>query len=111
MTTAPQSVPLDRQAWQQEAVGIRSRARTVAGERWAIVEYAADARREEWCTEGHRGLVVDGRIRYEFDDGTPPLDVAEGQAFLLPHGQAHRGTNLADGPTRLFLIDGPTESS
>ena len=108
MTTGPQSVPLDEQAWEIEATGIRSQSRSVAGHRWAIVEYAARARREEWCTEGHRGLVIDGRIRYEFDDGTLPLDAAEGQAFLLPHGQGHRGTNLANGPTRLFLIDGPT---
>ena len=111
MTMAPQSVPLDQQAWEAEAPGIRSRARTVAGERWAIVEYAVGARRDEWCTEGHRGLVVDGRIRYEFDDGTPPLEAAGGQAFLLPPGQGHRGTNLADGPTRLFLIDDPAETS
>ena len=111
MRITPQSVPLDQQAWEAEAAGIRSRARTVAGDRWAIVEYAPGAHREEWCSEGHRGLVIDGRIRYEFDDGTPALEAARGQAFLLPQGQGHRGTNLADGPTRLFLIDGPTEPS
>ena len=108
MTTEPQAVPLDQRAWETEAAGIRSRAQSVAGNRWAIVEYARGARREAWCTEGHRGLVIDGHIRYEFNDATPPLIVAQGQAFLLPHGQGHRGTNLADRPTRLFLIDGPT---
>jgi quercetin dioxygenase-like cupin family protein len=104
----PRTVPLDQQAWEVEAAGIRSRARDVAGNRWAIVEYARGARRDEWCTDGHRGLVLDGHIRYDFDDGTPPLEAAGGQAFLLPQDQGHRGTNVADGPTRLFLIDGPT---
>ena len=77
------------------------------GSRWALVEYAPGARREEWCTEGHRGFVVDGAISYEFDDGHPRIEARAGQAFLLPGGQGHRGTNLADGPTRLFLIDDP----
>ncbi len=113
MTTEaePQTVPLDQQPWTKEAAGIRSRARDVAGDRWGIVEYAPGARRDEWCTDGHRGFVIDGHIRYEFDDGTPPLEAATGQAFVLPHDQRHRGTNVADGPTRLFLIDGPTSTA
>jgi hypothetical protein len=67
------------------------------------------ARREEWCEEGHRGYVVEGEIEYEFDDGREPLRASEGEAFLLPPATpgsgAHRGRNLAPGPTRLFLID------
>ncbi len=105
--THPRSIPLDAGAWDDEAPGIRSRAADVDGARWAVGEYAPGARRDEWCTEGHRGFVLAGAIRYEFDDGTPPIEASSGQAFLLPDGQGHRGTNLADGETRLFLIDGP----
>jgi uncharacterized cupin superfamily protein len=69
----------------------------------------AGASRAEWCEEGHRGYVLAGEIEYEFDDGREPLRAGEGDAFLLPHAPlgagAHRGRNLAPGPTRLFLID------
>jgi quercetin dioxygenase-like cupin family protein len=105
--TDPRSIPLDRGAWEDEAPGIRSRAADVDGARWAEVAYAEGARRDEWCTDGHRGFVLAGAIRYDFDDGTAPIEAAAGQAFLLPDGQGHRGTNLAAGETRLFLIDGP----
>jgi quercetin dioxygenase-like cupin family protein len=105
--TDPRAIPLDAGDWEEEAPGIRSRAADVDGARWAEVAYAAGARRAEWCTEGHKGFVLAGAIRYEFDDGTAPIEAAAGQAFLLPDGQGHRGTNLADGETRLFLIDGP----
>jgi quercetin dioxygenase-like cupin family protein len=101
------TVALDDRPWDDEAPGIRSRSEGVQGSRWALVEYAPGARREEWCTEGHRGFVVDGAISYEFDDGHPRIEARAGQAFLLPGGQGHRGTNLAEGPTRLFLIDDP----
>ena len=110
MTPEPRSIPLDATAWAPEAPGIRSRAATVAevagSARWAVVEYAEGAAREEWCTEGHRGYVLAGAMRYDFDDGTAPIEAREGQAFLLPAGQAHRGTNLAAGETRMFLVDG-----
>jgi hypothetical protein len=52
--------------------------------------------------------VVHGEIEYEFDDGHAPLRAATGEAFRLPGGQGQRGRNLADGSTRLFLIDDPS---
>jgi len=103
------NVPFSEMGWIDDAPGIRARETEVEGARWAIVRYGEGARREEWCEEGHRGYVVEGEIEYEFADGRGPLRASEGEAFLLPPaslgGGAHRGRNLAPGPTRLFLID------
>jgi quercetin dioxygenase-like cupin family protein len=101
----PRALRFGDMAWEDDVPGIRDRAATVDGARWAVVEYAAGAAREEWCEDGHRGLVLDGAIEYEFDDGREKLVARSGQAFLLPSGIAHRGRNLADGPTQMFLID------
>lgn len=107
--TEPQEIPFPKVPWSEDAPGIRAREAEVGGARWAIVEYEADVRREEWCEEGHRGFVLRGGIRYEFDDGREPLTAREGEAFLLPSARlgagAHRGHNITAGPTRLFLID------
>ena len=107
-----QRVPFDELPWTDEAPGIRARETDVGGARWATVEYETGVGREEWCEEGHRGYVLKGEIEYEFDDGSAPFRTREGEAFLLPPaplgGGAHRGRNLAPGPTRLFLIDDRT---
>ncbi len=104
------SVPFGSLAWTADAPGIRAREAEVEGTRWALVEYAQGASREDWCEEGHMGYVVAGAIEYEFDDGHVPLRASEGEAFLLPPASlgdgAHRGRNTANGLTRLFLIDG-----
>ena len=103
------NVAFGEMEWSDDAPGIQTREAEVEGARWAIVRYGEAARREEWCEEGHRGFVVEGEIEYEFDDGRKPLRASEGEAFLLPpatrRAGAHRGCNLAPGPTRLFLID------
>jgi hypothetical protein len=70
-------------AWEDEAPGIRARPEQAAGSRWAIVEYGPGAARPEWCTDGHRGYVLEGALEYEFDDGSPPLALREGQGFVL----------------------------
>ena len=75
--------------------------------RRAIVAYEPGAAREEWCTDGHRGYVVEGQIVYEFDDGSEPLSLAGGQGFYLAAGTRHRGSNPGGSTTRLFLIDDP----
>lgn len=106
--TDPQAIRFDTLAWEDDVPGIRDRATTVDGARWAIVEYAPGGLREEWCPDGHRGYVLQGAIEYEFQDGRAPLSAAAGDAFLLPGGVAHRGRNTAEGATRMFLIDDPT---
>jgi quercetin dioxygenase-like cupin family protein len=110
----PRKIPFTELDWEYDALGIRAREASVGGKRWAVVEYEPGARREEWCEDGHRGFVIRGEIQYEFDDGREPLRAGEGEAFYLPVAQrgagAHRGSNLAAGPTRLFLVDEPFEA-
>jgi quercetin dioxygenase-like cupin family protein len=91
--------------WADDQEGIRSRAAQALGSRWAIVEYGPHAARDQWCTDGHCGYVVAGRIEYEFDDGAEPLSVGEGDGFFLAAGTGHRGRNPGATVTRLFLID------
>lgn len=93
--------------WADDVPGIRDRASVIDGRRWAVVEYAANARRLEWCLDGHVGFVLVGALEYEFEDGGDPLTLREEDAFCLSTGRAHRGRNLAEGPTRIFLIDDP----
>ena len=101
------SMGFDGIPWVDDVPGIRAHEVHVDGRRWAVVEYAPDAWRREWRTDGHLGFVLRGSIEYEFGDGGAPLTVVEGDAFTLSTGRPHRGTNCAAGPSRLFLIDDP----
>jgi quercetin dioxygenase-like cupin family protein len=100
-------IPFGEIDWVEDVPGIRACERHVDGRRWAMVEYAQGARREQWCRDGHLGFVLEGAIRYEFEDGGEALTANEGDAFSLSTGRAHRGRNLAQTATRLFLIDDP----
>lgn len=101
------AISLAAAEWQDDVPGIRAKEEVVSGRRWALVAYEPDARREEFCLDGHWGYVLEGALEYEFDDGGPPLRVEQGAGFALKTGRGHRGRNLAQAETRLFLIDDP----
>jgi hypothetical protein len=73
--------------WEDDVPGIRARETMVDARRWAIVAYDPGARREEWYRDGHWGLVLDGAVEYEFDDGGERLGASEGETFF-PYGRA-----------------------
>jgi quercetin dioxygenase-like cupin family protein len=103
--TAGGKLDFDSIDWADDQADIHSRAAPALGQRWAIVEYEPSAARQEWCTDGHRGYVLEGQIEYEFDDGSAPLAVRQSQGFFLTAGTGHRGRNPGTTTTRLFLID------
>jgi len=84
---------------------VRDIEQVIDGVRWALVEYAPRAGRTEWCDSPHSGYMLNGELQYEFEDGSPELRVAGGQAFRLPAAPAHRGRNHGSQPARLFIID------
>jgi quercetin dioxygenase-like cupin family protein len=97
-------VPFDAEQWLDEAAGVRALVRDVDGTRWAVVEYAPEAGRPEWCAVGHRGYVISGEIEYSFESGGS-VTVRAGQGFVLPGGENHRGRNRGGETARVLVID------
>lgn len=109
MAAHPHVIEFPGLSWTNDVPDIRERAMLVSGHRWAIVEYAVGAQREEWCPVGHAGFVIAGEIEYTFADGGDPLRAQSGCGFFLPRNLAHRGRNCAEETTVLFLIDDPED--
>lgn len=101
---SPEVVSFDGAAAEHDP-DVRDVERVIDGVRWALVEYAPRAGRREWCDSPHSGYVLGGELQYEFEDGSPEMTVAAGQAFRLPAAPAHRGRNRGSTPVRLFIID------
>ena len=101
---SPRVVSFDGAAAEHD-LDVRDIEQVVDGVRWALVEYAPSTGRTEWCDSPHSGYVLNGELQYEFEDGSPEMRVAAGQAFRLPAAPAHRGRNHGSEPARLFIID------
>ncbi|MDD5542783.1 MAG: cupin domain-containing protein [Acidobacteriia bacterium] len=89
--------------WNETSPGITQKGFESDGSRFRLVQYAVDAKHEEWCARGHIGLVLDGEI--EFETPEEKLRIKSGEAFEIPEGTPHRAKNVASVPSRFFLAD------
>lgn len=101
----PLAIPLAVLQAESHDPGVTDRALLVDGVRWALVDYGPGCARADWCDTPHCGYVVSGAIRYDFEDGRPPLAAERGSAFVLTAFPRHRGSNPGAQPASLFLID------
>jgi quercetin dioxygenase-like cupin family protein len=93
----------EAQSWVETSPGICQKGCESGGHRFRLVEYATDARHEEWCARGHLGYVLEGVIEFETPD--QKFLVKAGEAFHVPEGDPHRARNAAATPSRFFLAD------
>lgn len=59
----------------------------------------------EWCTTGHSVFVLEGRLRYDFDDHS--VEAGPGDMLHIPAGAAHRHkpSVVGEGPVRYVLTE------
>ena len=61
----------------------------------------------DWCETGHSIFILEGRIRYRFDDHT--VEAGPGDMLHIPSGRAHRHkpSVVGDAPVRYVLTEFP----
>ncbi len=84
-------------AWESPAQGVRHK-----------ISVKDNFVETEWCTRGHAGYVVAGRISIDFDGRK--IEFTAGDGLLIPAGKANRHkAGVAKGETALlFLIEEPS---
>ena len=103
--TEPRRIDFSAVAPVSHDAGVSDNEADVSGTRWARVEYAPGAGRDEWCDTPHAGVVLSGELTYSFEDGREPLVLGAGDGFALPEAPRPRGRNDGTEPARLFIID------
>jgi hypothetical protein len=90
--------------WTALAEGITAQVVVQGGRQVRVVEFAVGFREMTWCSRGHTGYVLSGRLELEFADGTEV--VSAGDILLINAGEADKHcARVIEGPVRLFLVE------
>ena len=92
------------QEWEAPAPGVRMKAHRGPGVQLRLVEFSTGFVEADWCTRGHVGYVLDGRMEVDFD-GT--LEVFQaGDGLVIPASDAHRHkAKILTDTVSLFLVE------
>jgi len=85
-------------------VGVRQKVVTHSGKRVRLVEYTKSMP-AHWCSKGHYGYILSGRLEIEFVNGTDLFEEKDG--VFIPDGNEyrHRARVLSDVARVVFVED------
>jgi len=95
-------VDFERFPWVDCGPGVRHKIHRWGTQLLRLVEYGSDMP-PHWCERGHVGTILSGRFEIEFADST--IVFAEGDAVVIPSGDAHRhrARTLTDKVVAVFV--------
>jgi len=101
---ATYKVDFESMAWESPMGGVRHRVLKGDSRVLRLVEYQHDMQ-PHWCSKGHIGYIIVGRMEIEFTGGKEIFEGGDG--VFIPPGDAHkhRARVLTDMVKAVFVED------
>ena len=92
--------------WETPAIGVRSKAYEQGGKKLRLVEFSKEFIESDWCTKGHNGYILEGRMEIDFDGKL--IVFGPGDGVFIPAGREHKhkGRVLTDKVKVILVEDG-----
>ena len=74
--------------WDAPAAGVRCKVHEQSGRRLRLAEFTREFEEHQWCTKGHIGYVLQGRMQIDFDGRV--ITLGEGDGLFIPPGESHK---------------------
>ena len=88
--------------WDTPAVGVRFKAHERDGRKLRLAEFTKEFIEADWCTKGHIGYVLDGRMEVDFDGKV--IMFGPGDGLFIPAGDKHKAKVLTD-TLKIILVE------
>lgn len=90
--------------WENPASGVRRKIFSKDGQRIRLVEFSDSFVEANWCTKGHVGYILDGRIFIDFD-GKIEIEFSSGDGIFILEGEANKHMGrIANGEKSLIIL-------
>ena len=88
--------------WENPFQGVKDKVVQHEGNKLRLVEYSKEMPLH-WCERGHVGMILEGEMEIEFDNGKKLYKAGDG--VFIPDGESHRhrGKTLTDLVIAIFV--------
>lgn len=98
----PYRIDFKTMPWDTPAVGIRFKAHERNGRRLRLAEFTKEFVEPDWCTKGHIGYVLEGRMEINF--GGEAIMFGPGDGLFIPAGDKHMAKVITD-TAKVILVE------
>ena len=74
--------------WHSPADGVRFKVHKHDGKQLRLAEFTSDFVERDWCTRGHIGYILEGRMEIDFDGKAEVFSAGDG--LFIPAGEEHK---------------------
>jgi len=98
-------IDFESMAWESLADGVRFKAYEQDGKKLRLVEFSKEFVEPDWCTNGHIGYILKGKM--EIDFGRAKELFGPGNGVFIPAGpqNKHKGRVLTDKVIAILVED------
>ena len=84
----PCRIDFNSMPWKSPAVGVRFKACEQGGRKLRLAEFGRGFVEPDWCTKGHIGYVLEGRMEINFNGKA--VAFGPGDGIFIPAGEEHK---------------------
>lgn len=81
-------IDFELMAWEVPAVGVRFKSFQQGGIKLRLVELSKEFVEPDWCTKGHIGYILEGRLEIDFNGKA--IVFGPGDGIFIPAGEVHK---------------------
>jgi quercetin dioxygenase-like cupin family protein len=99
-------VDFESMAWETPAVGVKCKAYQQDNKKLRLVEFSREFVEPDWCTKGHIGYILEGKMEIDFDGKV--IEFGPGDGIFIPAGEKHKhkGRVLTSTVKAVLVEDG-----
>jgi mannose-6-phosphate isomerase-like protein (cupin superfamily) len=98
----PYRVDFESLEWRSPDEGVRSKVCKQDGRQIRLIEFTSEFVEAVWCTRGHIGYVLEGRLEIDFDGEM--IEFGPGDGIFIPAGHKHKARVFGD-VVRLVMVE------
>lgn len=97
-------IDFESMQWQEPAAGVQVKVCEKDGKRLRLAEFSKEFVEADWCTKGHAGYVLEGKMEIDFDGHV--VMFGPGDGLYIPAGEQHKHrAGVLSETVRLFLVE------
>ena len=96
-------IEFQKMDWERTAPGIRFKAHVMGDRKLRLVEFTDEFDEGGWCTKGHTGFIIEGRVVIDINGRKVTFN--EGDGLFIPEGDEDKhSATVPEGEKALIIM-------